>query len=105
TPLIYIFSQADEKPDPPIIIIELSSPVDSHPRTLDLALDRTGYKTIRRSPSRRVTRSRSKYSSNGIAYFREMPANSLNAGTSMERSLLCEACSRRRRVKSSRALR
>src|SRR5689334_11560200 len=36
------------------------------------------YKIILRSPSRRVTRCRSKYSSKGIAYLREMPASSLN---------------------------
>src|SRR3954468_17663000 len=40
----------------------------------------------RLSPARTVTFSRSKYSSNGIAYFREIPAISLNFGTSIRRS-------------------
>ena len=42
---------------------------------------RIGYSTTRSSPSRRVTRSRSRYSSSGMAYLREMPVQSLNAGT------------------------
>ena len=37
--------------------------------------------TSRWSPSRRVARSRSRYSSSGIAYLRETPARSLNCGT------------------------
>jgi len=40
------------------------------------------------SPTRRVTRSRSRCSSSGIAYFRVMPVSSLNAGTLM-RSPCC----------------
>src|SRR5688500_16052451 len=36
------------------------------------------YKISRLSPTRRVTRVRSKYSSSGIAYFRDTPAISLN---------------------------
>ena len=36
---------------------------------------------IRSSPTRRVTRSRSRYSSSGMAYFRVMPNRSLNCGT------------------------
>jgi hypothetical protein len=39
------------------------------------------YRITRSSPTRRVTRSRSKYSSRGIAYFRVIPVNSLNTGT------------------------
>jgi len=41
----------------------------------------TDHTTTRWSPSRRVTRSRSRYSSSGIAYLRETPARSLNCGT------------------------
>src|SRR5579884_1846649 len=37
----------------------------------------------RASPSRRVTRSRSRYSSNGIAYFRVTPVRSLKRPTSI----------------------
>ena len=44
------------------------------------------FKITRLSPALRVTRSRSKYSNNGIAYFREMPARSLKVGTSINRS-------------------
>ncbi len=39
------------------------------------------HKTTRSSPSRRVTRSRSRYSSSGMAYLREMPVQSLNVPT------------------------
>ena len=49
------------------------------------------FRITRLSPARRVTRSRSKYSNNGIAYFREMPARSLKVGTSINRSGSCDA--------------
>ncbi len=39
------------------------------------------YRITRSSPTRRVTCSRSRYSSRGMAYFRVMPVSSLNAGT------------------------
>src|SRR5207249_10390224 len=39
------------------------------------------YRITRSSPARRVTRSRSRYSSKGMAYFRVMPVSSLNVGT------------------------
>ena len=42
---------------------------------------RSSYKTSRSLPSRRVMCSRSRYSSSGIAYFRETPVQSLNAAT------------------------
>src|SRR5262249_6347053 len=45
------------------------------------------YRITRSSPARRVTRSRSKYSSSGIAYLRVIPVNSLNAGTEMRSPL------------------
>ena len=37
-----------------------------------------GYRISRTSPARRVTRSRSRYSSKGMAYLRLTPVNSLN---------------------------
>ena len=42
--------------------------------------DYTPYSITRSSPTRRVTRSRSRYSSSGMAYFRVMPVSSLNTG-------------------------
>src|SRR5713226_448791 len=39
------------------------------------------YRITRSSPVRRVTRSRSRYSSRGMAYFRVIPVSSLNADT------------------------
>ncbi len=39
------------------------------------------YSTTRESPSRRVTRSRSRNSRSGMAYLREIPVQSLNSGT------------------------
>src|SRR5208337_2931469 len=39
------------------------------------------HRMIRSSPTRRVTLSRSRYSSNGIAYFLVIPKRSLNCGT------------------------
>lgn len=42
--------------------------------------DFSRYSITRSSPTRRVTRSRSRYSSSGIAYFRVMPVSSLNTG-------------------------
>ena len=42
---------------------------------------RPPYSASRWSPSRRVTCSRSRYSSSGMAYLRETPARSLNCGT------------------------
>ena len=41
------------------------------------------YKITRSSPTRRVTRSRSRYSSKGIAYLRLTPVSSLNLPTSI----------------------
>ena len=41
------------------------------------------HSTTRVSPIRRVTRSRSRYSSSGIANFRDTPNRSLNVATSM----------------------
>ncbi len=38
----------------------------------------TSHRMIRSSPARRVTCSRSRYSSSGMAYLRETPASSLN---------------------------
>jgi len=43
----------------------------------------TDHKISLSSPRRRVTRSRSRYSSSGIAYLRETPASSLNFPTSI----------------------
>ncbi len=40
-----------------------------------------GYRITRSSPTRLVTRSRSRYSSSGIAYLRVTPVRSLNATT------------------------
>src|SRR5713226_2421708 len=39
------------------------------------------YRITRSSPTRRVTRSRSRYSSRGMAYFRVIPVSSLKMGT------------------------
>ena len=57
--------------------VRATAPADARPRC---------YRITRRSPSRRVTCSRSKNSSRGIAYLRETPARSLNVATSMARS-------------------
>ena len=49
--------------------------------------------TTRVSPTRRVTRSRSRYSSSGIAYFRVTPNRSLNVATSMRAPAPADALS------------
>src|ERR1700693_4712074 len=49
----------------------------------------SAYRITRSSPVRRVTRCRSRYSSSGMAYFLEMPANSFKAGTPMRSLLDC----------------
>src|SRR3989442_1192055 len=54
------------------------------------------YRIIRSSPSLRVTRSRSRYSSKGMAYFRLRPVISLNVETLIRASFsLCRASSAR----------
>src|SRR5260370_13677147 len=54
------------------------------------------YKMTLSSPTLRVTCSRSRYSSRGIAYFRETPVKSLNLPTSIFGDLaFCSARSRR----------
>src|SRR6266571_3069069 len=45
--------------------------------------DSAAYRITRSSPARRVTRSRSRYSSSGMAYLRVTPVSSLNVGTEM----------------------
>ena len=54
------------------------------------------YNTTRTSPSRRVTRSRSRYSSSGMAYLRDTPVQSLNSGTEKRTPLraasVCRNC-------------
>src|SRR6266436_9482380 len=45
------------------------------------------YRITRSSPARRVTRSRSRYSRRGMAYFRVMPVKSLKTGTVMRSPL------------------
>src|SRR5438874_12005859 len=45
------------------------------------------YRITRSSPARRVTRSRSRYSSRGMAYFRVIPVSSLKAGTEIRSPL------------------
>src|SRR5229473_4937308 len=45
------------------------------------------YRITRSSPARRVTRSRSRYSSRGMAYFRVMPVKFLKTGTVMRSPL------------------
>jgi hypothetical protein len=56
---------------------------------------RTPQSITRSSPARRVTRSRSRYSSRGIAYLRVIPVNSLKTGTVMRSPfafLYAESC-------------
>src|SRR6266404_4399952 len=55
------------------------------------------YRITRSSPARLVTRSRSRYSSSGMAYLRVMPVNSLKPGTEMRSPLFFLKTERRSR--------
>jgi len=56
------------------------------------------FRITRLSPARTVIRSRSKYSSKGMAYLRETPARSLKPGTSIRRSGSCALANSRNKA-------